>query len=44
MLRAYRLIYPDSRHVPPHLWECEQPYMALQTFYVKPLRSISRSL
>jgi hypothetical protein len=27
VLRAYRLIYPDSPHAPPHLWECEQPYI-----------------
>jgi hypothetical protein len=27
MLRAYRLIYPDSPHAPPHLWEYEQPYI-----------------
>jgi hypothetical protein len=27
MLRAYRLLYPDSPHAPPHLWECEQPYI-----------------
>jgi hypothetical protein len=28
MLHAYRLIYPDSPHAPPRLWECAQPYIA----------------
>lgn len=27
MLRAYRLVYPDSPHAPPKLWEWEQPYV-----------------
>ena len=27
MLRAYRLVYSDSPHAPPHLWEYEQPYI-----------------
>ena len=27
MLRAYRLLYPDSPHAPPQLWEYEQPYI-----------------
>ncbi len=25
ILRAYRLVYPDSPHAPPQLWEWEQP-------------------
>jgi hypothetical protein len=27
VIRAYRFIYPDSPHAPPHLWETEQPYI-----------------
>jgi hypothetical protein len=27
MLRAYRLIYLDSPHAPPKLWEWEQPWI-----------------
>ena len=27
MMRAYRLIYLDSLHAPPKLWEWEQPYI-----------------
>lgn len=27
MLRAYRLVYPDSPHAPPQLWESAQPYI-----------------
>lgn len=27
MLRAYRLLYPDSPHAPPTLWEWQQPYI-----------------
>ena len=25
MLHAYRLVYPDSPHAPPQLWEWQQP-------------------
>jgi hypothetical protein len=27
MLRAYRLVYLDSPHAPPKLWEWQQPYI-----------------
>lgn len=27
MIRAYRLVYPESVHAPPQLWEWEQPHI-----------------
>jgi hypothetical protein len=27
MIHAYRLVYPLHQHVPPQLWEYEQPYI-----------------
>jgi hypothetical protein len=29
VLRAYRLVYPDSPHTPPQLWEWEEPYIQM---------------
>ena len=29
LIHAYRLIYPDSPHVPEMLWEWEEPYIQM---------------